>query len=254
MSLSFIQQLALAALIFVPLERLCGVDRNRKFLREGLLLDLTHLIATGAIITVGLALVLLLSIVQLAEVVPSSWRSAIASQPTAVQFVEILLIADLGFYLAHRAFHGIPLLWRFHAVHHSIEQLDWIAAHRVHPVDQIMTRGVSLIPVFAFGFEISAIAAFGIMYHWQSLLIHSNARIPFGPFRWLLASPQFHHWHHANQPEAFDKNFAGQLPLWDVIFGTAFMPAAEMPKRYGTKDPVPKNYAGQIAYPFLSSW
>lgn len=252
MSFSFVQQLALAALIFVPLERLYGLHRDRTFFRKGLLLDLTHLFATGALVTVGLALVLSLAIALFAEVVPSNWRRAVASQPTAVQFIEVLLLADLGFYLAHRAFHRIPFLWRIHAVHHSIEQLDWIAAHRVHPVDQIMTKSVSLIPVFALGFDISAIAGVSILYRWQSLLIHSNIRIRFGPFRWLLASPQFHHWHHANQPEAFDRNFAGQLPLWDLIFGTAFMPAAEMPKCYGTNDPVPKNYVGQMSYPFLS--
>lgn len=249
MILAFIEQLALAALVFIPLERLCALHRNRVLLREGLLLDLTHAFATGAIFAVGLAIVVLIAMALSSAVVPQSWRDAIASQPTALQFIEVLLIADLGFYLAHRAFHRIPFLWRFHAIHHSIEQLDWIAAHRVHPADQIMTKGASLVPVLALGFESTAIAAFGMLYHWQSLLVHSNVRLRFGPLRWLLASPQFHHWHHANHPEAFDRNFAGQLPIWDVLFGTAFMPGAEMPKRYGTDDPVPMTYLAQLAYP-----
>ena len=91
---------------------------------------------------------------------------------------------------------------------------------------------------------------FSVIYHWQSLLLHSNVRIAFGPLRWIIASPRFHHWHHANQPEAIDKNFAGQLPVLDLVFGTVHFPRAGFPERYGTDAPVPKTYLGQLAYPF----
>jgi sterol desaturase/sphingolipid hydroxylase (fatty acid hydroxylase superfamily) len=168
-----------------------------------------------------------------------------------LQFIEVLLLADLGFYLAHRTFHAVPLLWRIHSVHHSIEEMDWVAGHRVHPIDQILTKSVSLLPVFALGFHPGAIAAFTLLYHWQSMLIHSNVRIDFGPLRWVLASPHFHHWHHANEPEAFDRNFAGQLPLWDLVFGTFHLPKGRMPQRYGLDAPVPDTYVGQLAYPFM---
>ncbi len=71
-----------------------------------------------------------------------------------------------------------------------------------------------------------------------------------GPLRWLLASPQFHHWHHANETHAFDKNFAGQLPFLDALFGTLYIPGKAMPKAYGTGDPVPPLYHEQLLYPF----
>jgi sterol desaturase/sphingolipid hydroxylase (fatty acid hydroxylase superfamily) len=121
----------------------------------------------------------------------------------------------------------------------------------VHPIDQILTKGLSLLPVYALGFSTPATLLFVVLYHWQSLLIHSNVRIGFGPLRWILASPHFHHWHHANCPEALDKNFAGQLAFLDLLFGTLHMPPGRMPPRYGTEDPVPRSYLGQIAYPFL---
>jgi sterol desaturase/sphingolipid hydroxylase (fatty acid hydroxylase superfamily) len=156
----------------------------------------------------------------------------------------------LGFYLVHRAFHKVPWLWRFHAVHHSIEEMDWLAAHRVHPIDQILTKGASLIPIFALGFASEPMFLFAVMYRWQALLIHSNVRIGFGPLRWIFASPQFHHWHHANHREAFDTNFAGQLSLLDLLFGTMHLPGRETPRLYGTDDPVPGDYVGQLAYPF----
>lgn len=162
------------------------------------------------------------------------------------------MLADTGFYLAHRAFHAVPFLWRFHSIHHSIEEMDWLAAHRVHPVDQILTKSASFVPVFALDFSSTAILIFTLIYQWQSLFIHSNTRIKVGPLKWLPASPQFHHWHHANEREAWDKNFAGQLPLLDMLGGTLFMPY-RMPQKYGTDDPVPPLYHQQLAYPFVGS-
>ena len=128
--------------------------------------------------------------------------------------------------------------------------MDWLAAHRVHPVDQILTKTASLLPLFVLGFADSAIAIWAVAYQWQSLLVHSNTRLGLGPLRWLLATPQFHHWHHANEPQAFNKNFAGQLPFLDAMFGTLHLPGKAMPQRYGTSDPVPPLYHEQLLYPF----
>ena len=121
----------------------------------------------------------------------------------------------------------------------------------MHPVDQIITKGVSLLPVFALGFSGVSIAIFGLIYSWHSILLHANVRIKIGPLRWLIASPEFHHWHHANQREAYDKNFAGQLSVLDVVFRTAYMPKGKMPSKYGADDPVPHTYLSQLMYPFL---
>ena len=131
------------------------------------------------------------AIVVSAWLIPPSVRVAVAGQPYWLQIVEVVLVADLGLYFAHRMFHAIPLLWRFHQIHHSIEELDWLAAVRVHPVDQIATKGISLLPVFALGFSDAAIAVFAFLYQWQSILLHSNISIGFGPLRWLIASPDF---------------------------------------------------------------
>jgi sterol desaturase/sphingolipid hydroxylase (fatty acid hydroxylase superfamily) len=244
------KDLLLVCVIFVPLERLLALRPEQKIFRSGWQTDVGHLFATGLLIKFGLAVAIVAINGAAERVVPAGLRAAVAAQPLWLQFVEVLFLADLGFYLAHRAFHAVPWLWRIHAVHHSIEALDWLAAHRVHPIDQILTKAASYLPVFVLGFSIEAILLFAVLYRWQALLIHSNVRVGFGPLRWVFASPQFHHWHHANCPEAIDKNFAGQLPVWDLLFGTLHMPDARMPARYGTDEPVPPSYLGQLAYPF----
>jgi sterol desaturase/sphingolipid hydroxylase (fatty acid hydroxylase superfamily) len=182
---------------------------------------------------------------------PSQFLAWTAALPLWLQVALALVISDLSFYSVHRLFHKIPWLWKFHAVHHSIEELDWLAAHRIHPVDQILTKGASLVPIFALGFSDSAIGIYALLYHWQTLLEHSNVRVSFGPLRWIIASPQFHHWHHADQREAFDKNFASQLSILDACFGTLHMPGNEYPSRYGTYEPVPREYIAQLRYPFV---
>lgn len=143
------------------------------------------------------------------------------------------------------------MLWKFHSIHHGIEELDWIASFRAHPVDQIITKVVSLLPVFFLGFSTEAIAIYFLIYTGHALLLHANVRINFGPLRWLIASPQFHHWHHAGHRDAYDKNFASQLSIIDVLFGTFRVPGSAMPEKYGVDDPIPLSYLGQFGYPFL---
>ena len=79
-------------------------------------------------------------------------------------------------------------------------------------------------------------------------IIFAAVKTPLGPLNWLIATPQFHHWHHANHVEAYDKNFAGQLSIIDVVFGSLHMPKS-LPTRYGTNDPVPHGYLRQLAFP-----
>jgi sterol desaturase/sphingolipid hydroxylase (fatty acid hydroxylase superfamily) len=252
MSIDWLKGILLTALIFVPLERMLARHPEQRVFRRGWMNDMIYLLLNGQVILFCLGILVIGMIMTAGWLVPVSVRGAVAGQPYWVQIVEVIVLADIGFYFAHRAFHEVPWLWRFHAIHHSIEELDWLAATRVHPLDQIVTKGFSLLPVFTLGFSDVAIGAYMILYGWQSVLIHSNVRINFGPLRWLLASPEFHHWHHSRDREARDKNFAGQLPLLDVLFGTLHMPRGQMPSKYGLDRPIPATYPAQLLYPFRS--
>lgn len=240
----------LIILVFVPLQKILPMHADQKIFRRGWLNDLIYVFLNAILIRIGLTLMVALIAVTGDAFVPQGFRQWVAGQPYWVQAIELIVLSDLGFYGVHRLFHSVPFLWRFHAIHHSIEEMDWLAAHRVHPIDQILTKGVSLVPCFAFGFSEWAIATFAVLYHWHSLLLHANVRLRLGPLRWLVASPEFHHWHHSNQREARDKNFAAQLSLWDVVFGSVHMPRGELPSCYGVNDPVPPTYVPQLIYPF----
>ena len=186
----------------------------------------------------------------LRAVVGGGLRAGIARQPGGLQICEALVLSGLGAYWGHRAAHTVPFLWRFHKVHHSIQEMDWLAAGRLHPVDQAFTRSCAVLPLYAFGFTRATFGAFLVFTTFQALFIHANVRLRFGPLRWLLATPEFHHWHHANEPEAYNSNFAGEFPWIDWLFGTLRLPAGRMPARYGIDDPVPAGYLRQLAWPF----
>jgi sterol desaturase/sphingolipid hydroxylase (fatty acid hydroxylase superfamily) len=243
----------IVSLVFIPLEKIIPQKANQAIFRKGWSNDLAHVFLTGLMVSAGILLIAIVTSYLLENIIPIEFSAAIADQPIWLQFIEVLIIADIGFYWVHRAFHEIPCLWRLHTIHHSIKELDYLAAHRVHPIDQILTRGVTLIPVLSLGYDVETLALFSLFYRWHSLLIHSNTKIEFGILKWVIASPRFHHWHHANHTEAMNKNYAGQLSILDTIFGSLHLPKNEMPLRYGIDEVVPGSYLGQMIFPFQKS-
>jgi sterol desaturase/sphingolipid hydroxylase (fatty acid hydroxylase superfamily) len=245
-----LRTLLVLAIVFIPLERLLAWRPHQPVFRRLWATDLVYQVFNKVIINL-LLLGLIVAAAELGRsIVPAAWQAAVARQSLWLQVPAATILADVGVYLVHRAFHTVPWLWQFHAVHHSIEEMDWMVAARVHPVDQVATKGLSLVPLYVVGFSAGAIGIFATIYVWQAVLIHSNVRLRFGPLRWLVASPEFHHWHHSSNPHAYNRNFAAQLPLIDLIFGTLYLPRGRSPERYGVVDPVPQTYLGQLVYPF----
>lgn len=236
--------------IFVPMERLFALRVGQKIFRKGWLTDLVHFFVSYFLVQVGVFIVFVSVAVILHWAMNSALQRAVAAQALWLQFLEALLLAELAFYFAHRMTHQIPWLWRFHAVHHSIEEMDWLASARLHPVDQVFVKSMTILPLYLLGFTESTFGIYLIFIAIQALFVHANLRFRFGPLRWLFSTPEFHHWHHAADQKAYNKNYAGQLPVLDLLFGTLYMPKNQMPAEYGIKDPVPSGYLRQIAYPF----
>jgi sterol desaturase/sphingolipid hydroxylase (fatty acid hydroxylase superfamily) len=125
-----------------------------------------------------------------------------------------------------------------------------MAAHRVHPIDQVLTKFAPFLPIFALGYSGAAIGLFGLIFQFHALLVHSNVRMSFGPLKHVIVSPEFHHWHHERAEEAWDRNFAAQFAFWDRLFGTAYLPKHLKAENFGIGETLPDNYAGQLLYPF----
>lgn len=170
--------------------------------------------------------------------------------PIWIQCILILLIQDVILFAIHRVFH-MRWVWRFHAIHHSTKMLDWTSTIRFHPVNNLLEFAVADIVVLLMGFPLEALMAlvpFNIIY---SALVHANLNWTYGPFRYVLASPVFHRWHHTMQEEGLDKNFASTFPVLDLIWGTFYMPADRLPEKFGNGEPdFPEGFWGQMVYPF----
>jgi sterol desaturase/sphingolipid hydroxylase (fatty acid hydroxylase superfamily) len=241
--------LAVLAVVFVPLERLFALH-PRRVLRQGWRTDVVHYLVNGAALRIGLLVSVVVFGGVLRVFVPAPLRNAVSASPGWVQLVAGLAIAMIGGYSGHRAAHEVPLLWRFHRVHHSIRQLDWLAANHLHPLDETFIRSVAVLPLYALGFGRVSLGAFLIVITLQAIFIHANVRLNFGPLRWVIGTPQFHHWHHAREPQAYNSNYAGEFPFLDTLFGTLYFPANRWPAQYGVDDTEPSGYLRQLAWPF----
>lgn len=239
--------LAGPAVVFIGLER-CFSLRRQRVLRSGWRTDACHFLL-GAL---AVGVILLLVNATLGQVLrgltPEPARAAIGGLPFVVQLSLVVGLAELGMYWSHRLEHEIPFLWRFHAVHHSSTELDWLSTQRTHPIDGVF-RQLFLVPLYAIGFPVGCLGIYLTAYYLWSFLVHANLRWKLGPLEGVIASPEFHHWHHAAEPAARDTNYAPLLPVIDRLFGTFQRPGG-MPRRYGSDAPVPPGYLPQLAYPF----
>lgn len=236
-------------LVFVPLERLFQRYPQKTFRYEWGTdaIYYTTGFFVGRFGTVLCGIVALL----LARTTASTQLQAIvASQPVWAQFLEAVIIADVGYYTAHRLLHTVPWLWKFHMIHHSVEEMDWLAAVRVHPVEQLLAKSFQMVPLYWLGFSTQTFAIYILFSAAIAFFIHANIRFNAGPLKWVIATPEYHHWHHANQPGVRNKNLAAQLPLMDWLFGTLYMPEGLQPQRFGVPYPVPPGYLRQLVNPF----
>ena len=180
--------------------------------------------------------------------VPIAFHEWVASQPFWLQILEVVFISDLAVYWGHRMQHRFEWLWRFHSVHHSAEHLDWLAAHREHPLDTVYTMTILNLPVFVLGFPLATIAGLYAFRGLWAIYIHSNVRFPLGPLRMLIGAPELHHWHH--HPSRDSGNYANVSPLMDLLFGTYRCPDHE-PELVGLAGAEPKNYVRHMIDPIL---
>jgi len=247
----FVLNVVLTGMLFVPLERLFPKRREQRLFRTEWREDLFYYFVSSMLIQV-LTFLAMAPAGAVNAVTPwQTFRAMIGSQWLVFQVIEIMFLTDLVQYWVHRAFHRVPALWRFHAVHHSAQSLDWIAGARMHILEIIVLRGLTAIPMFTLGFSPLAIQIYLLIVYFYSAFIHANIGWTLERVSPYMVTPRFHHWHHGVEKEAIDVNFAIHFPLLDRLFGTYHMPEGRWPKGYGVGGhPVPGGYWKQFLYPF----
>jgi sterol desaturase/sphingolipid hydroxylase (fatty acid hydroxylase superfamily) len=248
--------LALLLVVFVPLERFFALRKQKTF-RKHLAVDLGYYFINSLL--PKLVLIVLLS--KVASVFihygPSAFYAAVAELPVALRFGAALVVGEISAYWGHRLMHENAYLWRFHAIHHSAEELDWVVNTRAHPIDILLTRFCGLLPLYALGLAqptglndsvATGYALFGTIW---SFLIHANLNWRFGKLETFISTPAFHHWHHTNDGREFaDKNYSALFPWVDRMFGTLYLPK-HWPSKYGIGSPIMSpSLLGQLLQPF----
>lgn len=247
----FILDLLGSSLIFIIIEKLWP-HKNQPVFRLGWKTDFNHFLLNHLLI--GFMLLVTNHVVY----DMFGWVSMLGTDvyiqtlPFLGQLFLIILLADLVQYWAHRAYHEVPFLWRFHAVHHSAKKMDWMAGSRQHLLEIIATRCLVLIPVFLLGFSKSVIDAYIIVVGLQAVFNHANVNFKFGWLKYIIVTPQFHHWHHSSDKAAIDRNYAAHFSFLDYIFGSAVKGQTEWPEEYGVVgDYMPDGLIKQQVFPFL---
>ncbi|HEV7402393.1 MAG TPA: sterol desaturase family protein [Chthoniobacteraceae bacterium] len=235
------------ALVFRPLETAFPARPGQRFLRPEFWTDVLFFCGQYLLWN-GLVFWLLnRGGSRLTGCLPAGFRAGVAGQSWWLQTLEVVFLSDFLVYWGHRLQHRVPLLWRFHSIHHSAEHLDWLAAHREHPLDTVYTVGLINLPAFLLGFPLETLAGLIAFRGLWAIYIHSNVRLPLGPLRMLIGAPELHHWHHDRARDA--GNYANISPLMDLLFGTYRCPNHE-PARFGIHEPITRGYFGQMLHPF----
>lgn len=174
--------------------------------------------------------------------------------PKWAQLLTMFVIADFIQWNVHRLLHRVPWLWEFHKVHHSVKEMGFAAHLRFHWMETIVYKSAQYIPLAMIGFGLSDFFLVHIFATAIGHFNHSNLKITYGPFQYLLNTPTMHIWHHAKQlPEGkYGVNYGLSLSIWDYIFGTAYLPhdGRDEPLGFKHDEKFPDGFWKQVIYPF----
>ncbi|RZL31628.1 MAG: sterol desaturase family protein, partial [Pedobacter sp.] len=249
-----ILDLLLMVAIFVPLELFFPKNKSQTKFHEEWRTDLTYFVISHLFIQFfGI-------VTQKPAVLFFGWIGLeqlhvwVQGLPFIVALFLAFFTTDLFQYWAHRLFHNKVFLWRFHSIHHSTQNMDWLAGSRTHFIDIFFTRAMTFIPLYVLGFSSTVFNVYIIFIAIHAVLIHANTRINFGPIKYIFTTPQYHHWHHCEDPKYYGHNFASIFPFIDMMFGTYYLPDKKWPAGTGVHEAAyPKGFIKQSIYPFTKS-
>ena len=258
----FIFDLLATTLVFTTIEKLRPLRPEMPVFRKEWQTDFLYFV-TGHLL-VGLTLFLVYGILygitgmyaQAQPQMQNGLRAWVQGLPFPVALLLLMLITDFARYWLHRFYHETAIGWRLHSIHHSAEHMDWISGSRTHGIETVLSTVVILAPAFLLGFSQNVINLYILIAGFQAVFNHTNVSVRLGPLRYLIVTPNFHHWHHTQDAEGLDRCYAAHFAFWDYLFGTAVKTDKNKlwPDRYGVQgDYVPHGFWAQQLYPFTWS-
>lgn len=237
--------IVVASQVFILLERFFPYDKGQKLFRKGWALDffgysLIQSYVLGLIIT---------AIIHFIDIHTSIARiHVIRDLPIWAQIGFFLITHDFYIYCFHRLQHRFPILWRTHEAHHSVENVDWLAGSRSHPLEILINQTIEFAPILLLGSPEMALIKPTIDAVW-GMYIHSNINVKSGALQYVINGPEMHRWHHSREYVGYGMNYGTKFAFWDYLFGTAWRPDRK-PPGYGLDDDFPQGYFGQVLYAF----
>ena len=253
----FIINVLIVGFLFVPLERFFPARSEQTVFRPEWQEDMFYYLISSMMVQVLGFITLAPANMVNAQIALDDFRIHIVNLPFLVQVIIIMAATDFVQYWVHRAFHMVPFLWRFHAIHHSTKKMDWLAGARMHLMEIAVLRSLTALPMFTLGFMPEAIQGYLLIVYFYSSFIHANIGWKLGFLERFFVTPRFHHWHHGSDRDAIDINYASHFPIYDWLFGTHHLPETDWPEtdwpeNYGVVgDNVPKGYWKQFIHPFV---
>ncbi len=175
---------------------------------------------------------------------PSYWS-------IAAQVVLMILVVDFLRYWLHRICHTSNMLWRLHEVHHSPDILYTLNVGRFHPLEKMLHFSLDTVPFLLLGVGPEVIAGYFLAYSVNGFFQHSNIRLRYGFLNYLVGSAETHRWHHARNPKTAHCNFGNTTIVWDLLFGTWYLPRDGRALDIGIPDRnYPKGFLDQMVTPF----
>jgi sterol desaturase/sphingolipid hydroxylase (fatty acid hydroxylase superfamily) len=171
--------------------------------------------------------------------------------PLLGQLAAMVLIVDFMRYWLHRACHRFDFLWRLHEVHHAPGILYWLNVGRFHPLEKALQWCLDTAPFLLLGVAPEVLAGYFLVYAVNGFYQHSNVRLRLGWLNYLFAGAELHRWHHARDPRRAACNFSNTTAIWDLAFGSWYLPRDRAVDAVGVADRgYPQRILAQLAFPF----
>jgi sterol desaturase/sphingolipid hydroxylase (fatty acid hydroxylase superfamily) len=171
-----------------------------------------------------------------------------AELPKILLVVIAIILIDLAAYWRHRLEHS-PAFWRVHATHHADEAMNWLTLHRKHPLGELLSLLIDLVPVLLLGLPIWAIVTAALLRSWWGYLIHADVPWTLGVFGKVLMSPAAHRLHHIRDEALMGSNYGNTITLWDRLFGSYIDPAPYINCETGIAEGT-RDLGGELLRPF----